>query len=138
MTLQILVLLLVGALLIPVAMYYFVEYPEVRSWFRSKRRSGRLSAETMTMLQRWYAGRPCAMCGHAISPIQGNSRPGFLDRSTHRTRGWDEVPEADLPRAVEQYHPVCAGCVTAEAFRALYPDLVVDRAATPLRDSSMH
>lgn len=143
MTQQSLVLLLVGlvGLLIPVALYYFTERPDRsagRSWFRSRQGVRRPSAETMAMLRRWYEGKSCALCAHPIAPVHGDSRPGFLDREARRASAWDEVPEADLPRVLQQHDPICASCVTAESFRALYPDLVVDRASTPLRDSATH
>jgi hypothetical protein len=143
MTQQSLVLLLVGlvGLLIPVALYYFYERPDRasgRSWFRTREGIRRPSAETMAMLRRWYDGKRCALCAQPIAPMHGDSRPGLLDRTTRRATAWDEVAEADLPRALEQHDPICASCVTAESFRAQYPDLVVDRAATPLRDSATH
>lgn len=142
MTLQVLVLLVVSvvALLIPVLLYYFAERPDAgagRPWFRSRQALRRPSSETMAMLRRWYTGKTCVMCGHAIE-IYGESRPGFLDRDAERTVAWDEMLETDLPGALDRYDPVCASCYTAESFRALYPDRVVDRAPTPLRDSATH
>jgi hypothetical protein len=144
MTFQILVFLLLVVLVavsIPVAVYFMPEAPASqpqRSWFRRRPRVRTLSSQEMTMLKRWYMGKSCVFCTRPIGPIHGEPRPGFLDERTKRSLGWQDMPAAELPGALEEYQPVCASCFTAESFRSRYPDLVVDRTPTPLRDSAMH
>ncbi|CAN5454528.1 hypothetical protein BH23ACI1_BH23ACI1_33190 [soil metagenome] len=139
MSLPILFLLLLVVLVavaIPVAVFFVLERQEIGR--PPLPPAPRPSAELVGVLKRWYADKSCAFCSHPVGPIRGEPRPGLLDRETHRALAWPDVAAAELPAALDRYEPVCASCFTAEAFRSLYPDRVVDRAPTPLRDSSVH
>ncbi|CAN5358539.1 hypothetical protein BH23ACI1_BH23ACI1_30860 [soil metagenome] len=139
MSSQILFLLLLVVLVavaIPVAVYFAIERPETGP--PPSPPVPRPSAEMVGLLKRWYADKACVFCSRAIGAIGGEPRPGLLDRETHRALAWQDVSAAGLPGALDRYQPVCASCFTAEAFRSRYPDLVVDRAPTPLRDSATH
>ena len=138
MSSQILFLLLLVVLVavaIPVAVYFAIERPEAGP---PSPPVPKPSAEAVGLLKRWYADKHCVFCSRAIGAIGGEPRPGLLDRETHRALAWHDVAAADLPGVLDRYQPVCASCFTAEAFRSRYPDLVVDRAPTPLRDSAIH
>lgn len=135
-----LLLVVLVAVAIPVAVYFAIERPE--TGHPPPPPVPRPSAEVVGLMKRWYADKNCAFCSRAIGAIGGEPRPGLLDRETHRALGWQDawqdVSAAELPGALDRYEPVCASCFTAEAFRSRYPDLVVDRAPTPLRDSATH
>jgi hypothetical protein len=139
MSFQILLLLLLVVLVavaVPFVVYFVLERPEIaRSWLRPVPRP---SAEVAKLLKGWYADKNCVFCSRPIGPIHGEPRPGLVDRETHRAYAWQDMSATDLPAALDRYQPVCASCFPAEAFRSLYPDLVVDRAPTPLRDSATH
>ena len=144
MTLQILVLLLIVVLFascIPIALYFLAERPapvDRRSWFRSRQSVRPASSELLARVNHWYAGRPCVFCGQSVGRIHDEPRPGFLDREAHRTLGLQDLPEEELVASLDRLEPVCASCYTAESFRMRYPELVVDRASTSLRNNAVH
>lgn len=144
MSLEIVIFLLLVVLVavsIPVVVYFFAGGPGSQPgipWLRRRQPARRFSAEEVGALKAWYAGKSCVFCSQPIGPIHGEPRPGLQERETHRTLSWQDLPTGNLAAALERCHPVCASCLTAEAFRTRYPDRVVDRAPTSLRDSAMH
>ncbi len=146
MTLQVLILLLLLAGLlvcIPVivSLWPKSESPEpAAADAKPARRPARasLSPEIVALLKQWYAGRSCALCQRPIAKIHGEPRPGLFNAGTRQTLSWNDIPPDQIPAALQTHLPVCANCNTAESFRREFPDLVVDRATTPHRDSAVH
>ena len=82
-------------------------------------------------LKHYFEGRQCAACNRAIPPIHvGELQPGLLNRHTHETIEWDDIPVANLPSTLANHVPICSNCVTVEMFRQQHPELVVDRHRT--------
>ena len=81
-----------------------------------------------TIAAHFLTGRRCAICGHAIDPIDTAAvPPGLLDPVTHSVVAWDEVPAEQLREVFTTRRALCANCTLAESFRRRHPDLVVDR-----------
>jgi hypothetical protein len=86
-----------------------------------------------SMITKWYAGKQCAICRHAIDPPHlAGQRPGLL-APDHRPVTLESVPAADLARILETHRPLCANCLVIETFRREFPDLGIER---PPRDAS--
>ena len=84
------------------------------------------------MAAHFFEGQRCAICQHAIDPINAATlQPGLLDQVTHEASAWDEIPAQDLPEAFRVRKPICANCTLAESFRRRFPDRVVDRIPRP-------
>jgi len=80
-----------------------------------------------TLLLNWYQDKSCAVCSRPLGVIDWfEHKPGVMspDRKTFE---WKEIRPENIPAVLETYAPVCWTCRTAEAFRRLHPDLVVDR-----------
>jgi hypothetical protein len=97
----------------------------------------------VTVLERWYAGKDCAICQRPIAPIHaGQPKPGLLNvaASTHETLRWEDITAEHLPAVLDSHLPVCASCHVADTFRRQFPDLVVDRGnpAESGRDIAIH
>jgi hypothetical protein len=79
------------------------------------------------VVQRWYADKPCVVCGAAITELSRMQHfPALRDRQG-RTVRWDEVPAENLPEVLASFQPVCWKCHTIAAFRREHPELVLDR-----------
>jgi hypothetical protein len=84
--------------------------------------------ETTELLKRFFDGKECAICKHPIPPVHPMGlKPGLLNRATHETHSWDEIPNVNLSAALETELPLCSACEVAESFRQRFPNLVVDR-----------
>ena len=82
----------------------------------------------LALLQRWYAGKTCAICKRAIAPVNRmEPRPGLLNVASHEVLTWEDVPAEQLPAMFETHLPVCANCQVAETFRRQFPDLALER-----------
>ena len=81
-----------------------------------------------TMLEDFYEGRSCVLCGKPLAgPRWDEHKPALLrayDRCTFECR---ELPPEALPVVLDAYLPVCWDCHVAESFRREHPDLVTDR-----------
>ncbi|HET7712891.1 MAG TPA: hypothetical protein VFL80_13245 [Thermoanaerobaculia bacterium] len=90
-----------------------------------------------TIVTRWYQRHLCASCGGAIADIGGSVRPGL--RGVDGTiREWSQIAPENLPEMLASSLPLCARCDLAEDFRQRFPELVVDREETPLRNRLIH
>lgn len=90
------------------------------------------------ILVSWFRWKACALCGHAIGPIQWHDQMPGLRAPDGKLREWEGVAAADLPAILATHHAVCWNCLLAESFRRDHPALVTDRAPTPLRDKLYH
>jgi hypothetical protein len=85
--------------------------------------------ETTRLLKRFFDGKACAICKRPIPPVHlTGMRPGLMNPATHETHSWEEIPDVDLPKALETHLPICSECEVAESFRQRFPDRVADRA----------
>ena len=75
----------------------------------------------------WAAGRRCSICNRLLSePALASHRIALLDPSG-ATSDWSDITVGRLPLALATSLPVCWHCHTAELFRRLHPELVIDR-----------
>ena len=79
------------------------------------------------VLRRWYEGKSCVLCGHAIGLIHWHDHQPALKAADDRIWEWDEIPAEHLPRLLTRARAVCWNCMIAEGFRRDHPDLVVER-----------
>lgn len=82
------------------------------------------------MMAKWYAGKPCAICGRDMPPLSHfGPEPGVLSLAspTAVTIAWRDVPPALLPKILATHLPVCSSCHLITWFRHEHPDLVIDR-----------
>jgi hypothetical protein len=92
-----------------------------------------------TLFKTWYAGKTCAICRRPIPLIRPmDPRPGLFNPASRQILDWKDIAPEAVPAALETHLPVCSNCAVAESFRAQYPDLPVDRAATDKRDTVVH
>ena len=59
------------------------------------------------MLDQWYAGSTCAVCGKNIGPIDWFKHKPALMRPDRRTVAWNEIPAETLPEVMATHFPVC-------------------------------
>src|SRR5262249_10551274 len=86
----------------------------------------RLDQATTELLYRFFEGKECAVCKRPIPPVPRTGlKPGLLDPATHETHSWNEIPQLDLPAALETQLPLCPDCQVAESFRQRFPEHVV-------------
>lgn len=91
-----------------------------------------------TILDRWYAGKKCALCGRPFTHIDWwDHKPAMLSPSPEQTTvEWGEVPVERLPSALGTLFPVCWNCHMVERFRREYPELVTERTEAPHRSAT--
>jgi hypothetical protein len=89
-----------------------------------------------TIVTRWYSERLCIYCDQPIEAISGSAVVPALRSPDGVLREWRDVSPEDLPALLETSAAVCARCELAESFRRDFPQLVTDRAETPLRKRS--
>jgi hypothetical protein len=87
------------------------------------------------IVARWYGERTCVYCARSIREIGGLVVPALLAPGGE-LREWNDIAPEDLPRILEQSVAVCATCELVEDFRRRFPDRVIDRPGTPLRNPS--
>lgn len=82
-------------------------------------------------LRRFYEGRTCAFCAHAVAPLHWHDhRPG-LRSPEGRLVAWNDVAPVTLPAVLSTHEAVCWNCLVTETFRAEHPELVVERPPRP-------
>jgi hypothetical protein len=81
----------------------------------------------------WYEGKNCAYCHKPFGEIRWHDHTPALVDSERKTVQWNAIPAEKLPEVLSTHLPVCWNCHTAESFRRIYPDLVVDRPESRLR-----
>jgi hypothetical protein len=84
---------------------------------------------TTELLRHFFEGKACAICGQTIPPVHVHGpgmKPGLLNPETHKVHSWNDIPDADLAKALQTHKPVCSSCEVAESFRQRFPDLVLD------------
>jgi hypothetical protein len=79
-----------------------------------------------TILQKWYRGSSCALCGLEFSDIGWTDHRPALLAPDRRTLTWNEVAPEKLPELLETHGRVCWNCHVAESFRSDHPELVLD------------
>jgi hypothetical protein len=76
---------------------------------------------------KWYAGKPCAVCGIEIGAVEwGPSQPALIlsDKSSVQ---WKEVSAAVIRETLETALPVCFACHMANKLVREHPELVTVR-----------
>lgn len=79
-----------------------------------------------TILEHWYAGRACALCGRPFGDIRWSDHKPAARLPTGQTLAWAAIRPAELPVVLAASAPVCWNCHIAETFRHQHPGLVVD------------
>lgn len=83
----------------------------------------------------WFSDKTCVYCGKAISEVREwwvDHKPA-LQTPEKQIITWTEFPAEKLPELFSKCNPVCWSCNSTETFRQQHPELVTDRAQTPLR-----
>ena len=80
-----------------------------------------------TIVNHWYAGKSCAICGKPIGSINWHEHPPALVDERHKTVQWSEVPLEKLQETFTTHLPVCWDCHIAQSFRREHGELVTDR-----------
>ena len=78
------------------------------------------------ILERWYAGKACALCGQPFGDIAWSDHKPAARLATGHTLAWAAIRPAEMPVVLAASAPVCWNCHIAETFRREHPDLVVD------------
>ena len=89
------------------------------------------------VVRNWYSERSCVYCGRSIRDLGGAVAPG-LRSAAGELREWREVNAEELPELLANSVAVCGACDVTEDFRRRFPDLVIDRPETPLRERLVH
>jgi hypothetical protein len=79
------------------------------------------------VLRKWFEGRSCTLCGHAIGPVHWHDHKPAFKAPDDRIWEWHDIPAERLPLFLAQARAVCWNCMIAEGFRHDHPDLVVER-----------
>ena len=83
----------------------------------------------------WFDDKKCIFCGKSIAEVKEwwvDHKPALLTPEK-QIIVWNQFAAEQLPDLFEKCEPVCWSCAATETFRKEHPDLVSDRAATPLR-----
>ena len=83
----------------------------------------------------WFGDKNCAFCGKSIAEVKEwwvDHKPALLTPEK-RIVVWNEFAAEQLPELFLKCEPVCWSCAATETFRLQHPELVSDRAPTPLR-----
>ena len=80
-----------------------------------------------SMLDQWYAGSTCAVCGKSIGPIDWFKHKPALMRPDRRTVAWNEIPAETLPEVMATHFPVCWDCHVVESVVRDHADRIVVR-----------
>lgn len=83
----------------------------------------------------WFSDKKCVYCGKSIAEVKEwwvDHKPALLTPEKQIIT-WNEFPAEELPELFSKCDPVCWSCGATETFRKQHPDLVSDRAQTPLR-----
>jgi hypothetical protein len=90
------------------------------------------------MVTAWYRDKRCLYCRRTIGEIAWHDAMPGLRAPDGKLREWSDVATADVPAVLQTHDAVCRNCDLAESFRREHPDLVTDRADTPLRNRAIH
>ncbi len=80
-----------------------------------------------TMLDQWYAGSTCAVCGKEIGAIDWYKHKPALMAPDRRTVEWNDVPAETLPEVLATHFPVCWDCHVVESLVREHPERIVVR-----------
>lgn len=83
----------------------------------------------------WFNEKQCIYCGKQIAEVKEwwvDHKPALLTPEKQIVT-WNEFAAEQLPELFEKCEPVCWSCAVTETFRREHPELVSDRAPTPLR-----
>lgn len=83
----------------------------------------------------WFEDKECVYCGKSIAEVKEwwvDHKPALLTPE-RQIVVWNEFAAEQLPELFEKCKPVCWSCAATETFRKEHPELVSDRAPTPLR-----
>lgn len=83
----------------------------------------------------WFEDKHCAFCGKSIAEVREwwvDHKPALLTPEK-RIVVWNEFAAEQLPELFQKCEAVCWSCAATETFRKQHPELVTDRAPTPLR-----
>ena len=83
----------------------------------------------------WFNDKNCVYCGKSIAEVKEwwvDHKPALLTPQKQIVV-WNEFAAEQLPELFEKCEPVCWSCAATETFRKEHPELVSDRAPTPLR-----
>ena len=94
---------------------------------------------TTELLKHFFDGKACAICKRPIPPVHGvGLKPGLMDPATKHIHSWVEIPNVDIPKALETHVAICSECEVAESFRQRFPNLVTDGDRSVPEASSHH
>jgi hypothetical protein len=79
------------------------------------------------MLTNWYAGKKCVFCARPFENINWAAHKPALMGPDLKTIEWVGIRPETIPDVLKTHQPVCWNCHTAETFRRMHSDLVVDR-----------
>ena len=83
------------------------------------------------LVQRFYAGEACAICGKGLDPLKRTAhRPALLGPDRVSVQ-WHEVPVEQLPFVLSTHRPICWDCHIVETLVRTHPELPVVRPARP-------
>lgn len=83
----------------------------------------------------WFRDKKCIFCGKAIAEVKEwwvDHKPALLTPE-RQIITWNEFAAEKLPELFTRCGPVCWSCNVTETFRTTHPELVTDRAPSPLR-----
>lgn len=80
-----------------------------------------------SMLDQWYAGSSCAVCGKSIGSIDWYKHQPALMSPERRTVAWNEIPAETLPEVLATHFPVCWDCHVVESVVREHADRIVVR-----------
>lgn len=83
----------------------------------------------------WFSSKECVYCGRSIAEVREwwvDHKPALLTPEKQIVT-WNEFAPEQLPEFFDKCQPVCWSCSVTETFRRQHPELVSDRAPTPLR-----
>ena len=79
------------------------------------------------MLERWYAGKSCAICQRPLGDISWTEHKPALLSPDNVTLEWKNLSAEHVPEILASHLPVCWNCHIAATFRREHPDLIVER-----------
>ena len=83
----------------------------------------------------WFSPKNCVYCGKPIAEVKEwwvDHKPALLTPERQIVT-WNEFAAEQLPELFQKCDPVCWSCAATETFRREHPELVSDRAPSPLR-----
>ncbi len=84
------------------------------------------------ILADWYEGKSCASCGRPFGPIEWSAAKPALLLPNQVSAEWSKIPAERLDETLAAARPVCFACHTANLMVREHPELVVDRARSPM------